>query len=256
VSAARRVALVTGGGSGIGAAVARLLASRGTAVALVGRRAGPLEQVAAGIRDAGGTGVALAADVGEPGAPGRIVARVVEALGGLDVLVNNAGLTAITPLAELDEAAWDALYAVNVRAPVFLTQAALPALRRSPAAAVVNVSSAAAWMYRPGQALYGSTKHAIEYVTRSLAAELAPDRIRVNCIVPGPVETEIHRQWSDDLEAVRASLSAQTALGRMGQPDEVAWWIAQLAEPEAAWMTGSIVHVDGGRTLGPPTPRG
>jgi C-7 ketoreductase len=223
------------------------------ATALVGRRAEPLEQVAADLREAGADALAVPADVTLPNEPQRVVRLVLEAFGRLDVVVNNAGRTSVTPLANLSTVEWDAQYAINVRAPVFIVQAALGALLRSPCAAVVNVSSAAAWLYRPGQALYGSTKRALEYVTRSLAAELAADGIRVNAVVPGPVDTEIHRQWSeDDPSAVHAALARQIPLGRIATPDEVAWWIVQLAEPEAAWVTGAILHVDGGRTLGLP----
>ena len=109
-------------------------------------------------------------------------------------------------------------------------------------------------MYRPGPAVYALTKAALEHLTKQLAAELAPDRIRVNAIRPGPTETPIHLAVPDP-EARLAQLGRLTPLGRVGRPEEIAWWIAALIEPEAEWVTGAVIAVDGGRVLGPPEPR-
>ncbi len=246
------MAVVTGGGSGIGAAVARRFAERGVAVALVGRTREKLDAVASAIRVAGGAAHVVAADLADPDAPAAVVDAALAEFGRLDVIANNAGTASLTPLEQVTVEQFDRELAVNVRAALFLVQAALPALRRSGSASVVNVSSAAAWLYRPGQAVYGGSKAALEYVTRSLAAELASDRIRVNCVVPGPVDTPILHQVADDVEAAKAHLARMTPLGRMGTPEEVAWWVVQLTEPEASWVTGAVLHVDGGRALGPP----
>jgi NAD(P)-dependent dehydrogenase (short-subunit alcohol dehydrogenase family) len=247
------VAVVTGGGSGIGAAVARRFAERGVALALVGRIREKLEAVAREISATGGIAHPVAADLAEPSAPAAVITETLDALGRIDVIVNNAGTASVTALEQVTVEQFDREFAVNVRAALLLVQAALPALRRSDSASVVNVGSAAAWIYRPGQAVYGGSKAALEYVTRSLAAELAPDRIRVNCVVPGPVDTPILHQLADDVEAAKAHLARMTPVGRMGTPDEVARWIVQLTEPEASWVTGAVLHVDGGRTLGPPS---
>jgi NAD(P)-dependent dehydrogenase (short-subunit alcohol dehydrogenase family) len=243
---------VTGGGSGIGASVARRFAERGVAVALVGRIREKLEAVAGEISATGGIAHPVAADLAEPSAPAAVITETLDALGRIDVIVNNAGTASVTALEQVTVEQFDREFAVNVRAALFLVQAALPALRRSDSASVVNVGSAAAWIYRPGQGVYGGSKAALEYVTRSLAAELAPVRIRVNCVVPGPVDTPILDQIADDVDAAKAHLVRMTPLGRMGTPDEVASWIVQLTEPEASWVTGAVLHVDGGRTLGPP----
>ena len=250
--ATRRAALVTGGGSGIGEAVARRLAAQGVAVALVGRRRDALDAVVSSIVASGGTAVALPADLIDRDAPRAVVAGTLRAFGRLDVLVNNAGLTSITPLPEITPEQFEREFAVNVRAPLFLAQAALDALRESASGCIVNVSSASAWLYRPGQSVYGTTKAAVEYLTRSLAAELAADGIRVNAVVPGPTTTDIHLQWDGEIEETRAYLARMTPLGRMGTAAEVATWIVRLTEDDASWVTGSVLHVDGGRTLGAP----
>jgi NAD(P)-dependent dehydrogenase (short-subunit alcohol dehydrogenase family) len=249
-----RVAIVTGGGSGIGAAIARLLAERGLTVAVVGRRGENLDAVVGEIEAQGGAAFAVPADLADAAVPERIVAETLERAGRLDAVVNNAAQFVLRPFGEFSLEEIDAHLAVNVRAVVLLVQAALPALRRAPAPAVVNVSSAAAVMYRPGQGLYALTKAALEHLTKQLAAELAPDGIRVNAVRPGPTDTPIHR-GAPDPEARLAWLGTQTPLGRVGLPEEIAWWVGALLEPEAAWVTGAVIAVDGGRVLGAPERR-
>lgn len=245
-----RAALITGGGSGIGAATARLLAAEGMTVAVVGRRRAPLEAVASAVDKAGGKGIAIVADIGEREAPARVVADVVARAGRLDVIVNNAAEFGVKRFEQFSIDEFDKHIAVNLRAAFFLVQEALPHLRRSPAAAVVNVSSAAAVMY-PGQPpVYSLTKAALEYLTMNLAAALAPDGIRVNAVRPGPVATDIHLS-ADDPQARVARLGKLVPLGRVGEPEEVARWIAHLVEADERWTTGAVVPVDGGRVLGP-----
>ena len=246
-----RVAIVTGGGSGIGAATARLLAERGLTVAVVGRQGARLDSVVAEIESAGGAALAVAGDLADSDAPQRVVDTVVDRTGRLDVLVNNAAAFRLKPFGEYTIEDIEVHLAVNVRAVLLLVQAALPELRRSPAPAVVNVSSAAAVMYRPGQAVYALTKAALEHLTKQLAAELAPDRIRVNAVRPGPTDTPIH-QAAPDPQARLEQLGRLTPLGRVGRPEEIAWWIAALVDPQAEWVTGAVIPVDGGRVLGPP----
>ncbi len=246
-----RVAIVTGAGSGIGAATARLLAEQGLDVALVGRRRERLVAVAAEIAAAGGRAFALPADLSQARAPWLIVDAVLQERGRLDVIVNNAAFYRLEPVERFTLEEFDEHIAVNVRAPYFLAQAALPALRASPAAVIVNLSSAAAAMYRNGQTVYGLTKAALEHMTMNLAAELAPDRIRVVCVRPGPVATEIHTVVADPDARIR-ELGRLVPLGRIGKPEEIARWIWYLVDAEAEWVTGAVLTIDGGRILGPP----
>ena len=246
-----RVAVVTGAGSGIGEATARLLAGQGLDVALVGRRQERLDAVATAIAETGGRAFPVRADLGRPRAPWEVVDAVLVARGRLDVIVNNAATYGLKPIEEITLEDFDDVIATNLRAPYFLVQAALPALRVSPAPVVVNVSSAAAAMYRPQQTVYGLAKAALEHMTMNMAAELASDRIRVVCVRPGPVLTDFHLAAEDPDERIRV-LGTLVPLGRIGQPADIARWIWHLVDAEADWVTGTVISVDGGRVLGPP----
>jgi len=244
--------VVTGAGTGIGAATARLLAEKGLAVALVGRRRELLEETAASIAADGGRAHVLADDLGDPEAPARIVDGTLEALGGLDVLVNNAATIKTGPLEAYSLEDFDRHVAVNIRGIFFLVQRALPALRASSDAAVVNISSVVGSIVKPGNLLYGMTKAAVEYMSKALAHELAADRIRVSCIASGSVKTPIHLLWAGSIENAERDLVPRIPIGRMAEPEEIAYWVHQLVAPETGFMTGDVLHIDGGQILGNP----
>jgi meso-butanediol dehydrogenase / (S,S)-butanediol dehydrogenase / diacetyl reductase len=241
--------IVTGAGSGIGAATARQLGAAGASVVLVGRREEPLESMAAQITAGGGVALCVPADLADPGSPEHITGACLARFGRLDGLVNNAATVRHMPLGEWDAGCFDEHVATNIRAPFFLIQAALPALRESPVRSVVNISSSSGTLHRVGQSVYGMTKSALDYLTKTLAGELAPLGVRVNAIAPGPIDTPIHATWAEDLTQAYRWLGSQVPLGRIGNPEEVALWITLLLSPMAAFITGAVIPVDGGQVI-------
>jgi NAD(P)-dependent dehydrogenase (short-subunit alcohol dehydrogenase family) len=185
-----------------------------------------------------------------------VVERALATFGQIDVIVNNAAVIEPGPLEAVTRASLDEHYAVNVAGPFMLVVAALASLRQSPDAAVVNVSSSLGTIVMADTTLYGSTKAALDYLTRAWAYELAGDGIRVNGVAPGGIDTPIHETYSDDVEATRAELARRLPIGRLGRAEEVAAWIWSLVAPETRFTTGTVIHVDGGHVLGLPVSAG
>jgi NAD(P)-dependent dehydrogenase (short-subunit alcohol dehydrogenase family) len=245
------VSIVTGASSGIGLQTATRLAGAGSSVVLVARRGEVLEQEAKRLRATGAAAVAVPADLADPDAPSEIVAAAEREFGRVDCVVNDAAMVRHQPLGDWAVELFDAHLAVNVRAPFFLIQRALPHLRCSAWGSVVNVSSSSGTLRLKGQSVYGMAKAALDYLTGSLAGELAADRVRVNCVAPGPVDTPIHLTWADDLDAAYAWLAEQVPLGRIGTVDDIATMILLLLSPLTSFVTGAVIPVDGGQVIRP-----
>ena len=240
-------ALVTGASRGIGAAIARALDAAGARVAIAGRDRDALESVAASLAH---DPVVLLADLFEADSPPRLAAAALAQLGGVDVLVNNAAAAARVPTTELTAERIDTLHAVNVRAPLLLIAALIPAMRGAGGGSIINLSSVSGVVGTPRRSAYGATKGAIDALTRSLAAELGPDQIRVNAVAPGVVDTAL---WARNraIPGVIEEVEGQTPLGRWAEPEDIADVVAFLACPAARFITGETICVDGGmaRTL-------
>jgi len=233
------VAAVTGGASGIGAAIVRVLTERGARVAVLDLSADGVPDGVLGVRT----------DVSDDESVRTAVDRVVDQFGRLDVLVNNAGIGAQGTVADNDDAEWLRVLDVNLLGAVRVSRAALPHLRRSPAAAIVNTGSIAATAGLPQRALYSATKGAVLALTRAMAADHLHEGIRVNCVNPGTADTPwIGRllERTDDPTAERAALEARQPHGRLVSAEEVAHAVAYLASPTSGSTTGIGMAVDGG----------
>ncbi|MFH8805335.1 SDR family NAD(P)-dependent oxidoreductase [Streptomyces sp. NPDC017936] len=236
--------VVTGGGSGIGRATARAYAAQGAHVLVVGRTAGRLEETAEGqprIR-------AFVADLADRDAPQRIVAAALDATGGIDVLVNNAAVPWRARLGEIDREHAERQVATNLLGPLFLTQSAVPHMPAG--ATVVNISSNPPTRGWPANSVYGSTKVGLDFLTLTWAVELAPRGIRVVSVAPGPTLTPGLARARSDQPPERRDDFSRVPLGRPARPEEIAWWITQVTRPEAGYLTGAVLRVDGGLSVG------
>jgi len=241
-----RVAVVTGGGSGFGAAICRRFVEEGANVVVVDCRRDSGDAVA---RETGA--VFVEADVASEADARRMIATAVERFGRLDILVNNAGAPqAPTPITDTDEHDFDRLMAVNAKAIALAAKRAVPFLRRQGGGVILNTVSVAAIRPRPNLAAYNASKGAALVLSKSLAIELAPDRIRVNAVCPGPGDTPMLATFvGGESEAHRAAFLQSIPLGRLCAPGDVASTMVFLASDEASFITGAVIEVDGGRCI-------
>jgi 3-oxoacyl-[acyl-carrier protein] reductase len=241
-----KVAVVTGGGSGFGAAICRRFVEEGAKVVLVDcHREGGVDIA----RETGA--IFVEADVASEADARRMIATAVERFGRLDILVNNAGAPqAPTPVTDIDERDFDRLMAVNAKAIALAAKHAVPILRRQGGGVILNTVSVAAIRPRPNLAAYNASKGAALVLSKSLAIELAPDRIRVNAVCPGPGDTPMLATFvGGESEAHRAAFLQSIPLGRLCAPGDVASTMVFLASDEASFITGAVIEVDGGRCI-------
>jgi NAD(P)-dependent dehydrogenase (short-subunit alcohol dehydrogenase family) len=238
-----KIALVTGGTSGIGKSTALALARRGARVLISGRNAARGEALVATIRAAGGDAAFLEADLSSADAARDLANRATRLAGHVDILVNNAGIFPFGPTAETTDEAFDAVFATNVKAPYMLVAELAPKMAANGGGAIVNVSTMVADFGLAGMSLYGSSKAAVNLLTKAWAAEFGPKGVRVNAVSPGPTRTEGTAGMGEALDQLAATAPA----GRPADPEDIANAIVFLASDDARFIHGAVLPVDGGR---------
>jgi len=246
-----KVAFITGAGTGIGRACAELFAREGAHVALSGRRREPLDAAAAVITAAGGQALVVPCDVSQAAQVEQGIAATMEHFGRLDIAVNNAGALHVATAADTSEAEWDRLMAINLKGPFLVSREAVKQMRRSGGGSIVNIGSVLGLVAMPKRAAYAASKGGLVLLTKAMAIDHAAENIRVNCICPAIVETELVAglfAGQPDPQAARRAREQTIPLGRFGQPLDVAQLAVFLASDESAWITGAAIPVDGGLT--------
>ncbi len=244
-----KVALITGGGTGIGRAIALEFAREGAKVALAGRRLENLREVAAEVEKQGGEGIALECDVTRAKDAERAVKETAQRFERLNVLVNNAGALHVSTVEGISEEEWDRLMKVNLKGPFLMSRAVLPEFRKAGGGTIVNIGSVLGLVAMKDRAAYCASKGGVTMLTKAMAVDHAHEKIRVNCICPSIVETELVRDLfgkSEEGQALRKARIAMIPLERMGRPTDVAGMAVFLASEESSWITGTAIPLDGG----------
>jgi len=248
-----KAAFITGGGTGIGRACALLFAREGAKVAVAARRREKLEATAQEIIADGHEAIALECDVTKSDSVDAALRAAEERLGFLNVIVNNAGLVHVGSAEETNEEQWNAVLAANLTGTFLVSRAAIPMLRRAKGGSIINIGSYLGIVGIQHRAAYCAAKGGVSLLTKAMALDHARDRIRVNCIAPALVETEMAMdaiKRMPDPAAYRKLRESQIPIGRIGHPDDVARLAAFLASDESSWMTGNVIPLDGGATAG------
>ncbi len=245
-----KIAIVTGAGSGIGRAIALAMVREGARVVLVGRRNDRVEAVAREVpREEQGSAMALAADVSKRDEIERVLQETVKAFGGINVLVNNAGILHAGTAEQITEAQWDETFNINVRGLWLLSRAMLPHLRKAGGGSIINVASVLGINGVRNRAAYAASKGAVVLLTKCMAIDHGDENIRVNAICPSFVETDLTAAVlsnAADPDAMRRERIGVHPVGRLGQPEDMAGLAVYLASDESSWVTGAVFPVDGG----------
>jgi len=246
---AGKVALITGGGTGIGRAIALAFAREGAKVAVAGRRQEKLQETVREMEKLGSEGLAIACDVAKAKDAERAVRGTAKAFGKLNVLVNNAGVLHASTIEGISEDEWDKLMTINLKGPFLMCRAALPEFRKAGGGAIVNIGSVLGLVAMKDRAAYCASKGGVTLLTKAMALDHAHENVRSNCICPSIVETELVQglfSASEAGRALRKSRIGQIPLGRMGRPEDVAEMAVFLASEESSWLTGAAIPLDGG----------
>lgn len=246
---AGKAALVTGGGTGIGKAIALAFAREGAKVAVAGRRADKLDETLREMQMHGGESLAVPCDVANAKDAERAVFETANRFGSLNVLVNCAGVLSATTIEGISEQEWDRLMAINLKGPFLMCRAALPEFRKAGGGTIVNIGSVLGLIAMKDRAAYCASKGGLTLLTKAIAVDHAHENVRANCICPSIVETELVAGLfaaSDAGAAARKARIASIPLGRMGQPGDVAGMAVFLASEESSWLTGAAIPLDGG----------
>jgi len=248
---AGKVALITGGGTGIGRAIALAFAREGASVAIAGRRLERVKEVAAEIDKQGIRALALVCDVTRAEEADHAVAETARKFGKVNVLVNNAGTLSVSTVDTISEEDWDRVIAVNLKGPFLMSRSALKEFRKAGGGTIVNIGSVLGLVAMKDRAAYCASKGGVTLLTKAMALDHAHENVRVNCICPSIVETELVRGLFNDSEQgrrLRQSREGTIPLGRFGKPADVAELAVYLASEESSWLTGDAIPLDGGLT--------
>jgi len=244
-------AVITGGGTGIGQAIALAFAREGAQVVVAGRRKDKLDETLHLLQQAGCSALALECDVTKAADTQRVVKSAEDAFGNVNVLVNNAGALSVSTVENITEEDWDRVMGTNVKGPFLMSRAVLPAMRRAGGGSIINVGSVLGIVAIRDRAAYCASKGGVSMLTKAMALDHAQDNIRVNCVCPSIVESDMTRNLFAETEIgrqARESRLASIPLGRFGKPADIAGLTVFLASEESSWMTGTVIPVDGGVT--------
>lgn len=246
---AGKVALITGGGTGIGRAIALAFGREGAKVAVAGRRKEKLDETLRALERQGSEGLAIVCDVAKARDAEKAVREAAKKFGKFNVLVNNAGILSVSTIEGISEDDWDRVMTINLKGPFLMCRAALPEFRKAGGGAIVNIGSVLGLVAMKDRAAYCASKGGVTLLTKAMALDHAEDKVRVNCICPSIVETELVQglfSASDAGKALRKARIGQIPLGRMGRPEDVAEMAVFLASEESSWLTGAAIPLDGG----------